>query len=211
MVAAAMSVAVVVTRDVAAVSLLLPMPLALGLLTRPRWKTAMRRCVAIAPLVATSAVFRAWQDGDEARAMLMALQAAACVSAFAVISAAYSAAELVGAMRKLGIPAALASILALMDRYVSLLSRELGSLRRARDSRTSRPLAWLPRLRSEALLFGSLVVRSLHRSDRVHAAMVSRGFQGVWPAPAMAPWRTRDWWMAAAALAWIAAAFGFRR
>jgi energy-coupling factor transporter transmembrane protein EcfT len=198
-----MSIAVVVTRDIAELSLLLPMPLVLGLLTRPRWKTAIRRCLAIAPLVAASAVFRAWQDGEAARALGMTLQAAACVSAFAVISAAYSPAELVGALRKLGIPASLASILALMDRYISLLSLELSSLRRARASRTTRSMGWLPGLRSDALLFGSLVVRSFHRSERVHAAMVSRGFEGVWPAPAMPPFRARDLWMIVLGLAWI--------
>jgi hypothetical protein len=67
-----------------------------------------------------------------------------------------------------------------MYRYTSLLSEEHARLERARESRTVRPLG-----RQIFAVYGRqlamLIVRSWDRADRVHAAMLSRGFDGGWP------------------------------
>jgi cobalt/nickel transport system permease protein len=98
----------------------------------------------------------------------------------AFLTATTPLAELLWALRKLGSPGPLNLILGMMYRYTNLLWEEYARMERARDCRTVRPLGW----RSLALHghhVGSLIVRSWDRADRIHAAMLSRGFRGVWP------------------------------
>ena len=54
-------------------------------------------------------------------------------------------------------------------------------MERARDCRTVRPLGW-ERFSVATRQLGALVLRSWDRAERVHAAMLARGFNGVWPA-----------------------------
>ena len=56
-------------------------------------------------------------------------------------------------------------------------------MERARDCRTVNPLGWR-NLSLQGHHVGSLIVRSWDRADRIHAAMLSRGFTGVWPVAA---------------------------
>jgi len=42
---------------------------------------------------------------------------------------------------------------------------------------------------------GSLLLRSIERSDRVYAAMLSRGYNGVLPAQEVAPLSRQEWWI----------------
>jgi cobalt/nickel transport system permease protein len=86
--------------------------------------------------------------------------------------------ELLWAMRRLGVPRPLVSTLELMERYLHVLRDELGRMltaRRARSFRAGGSLSW-------GLLTGMiamLLLRSLERADRVHAAMTARGWDGT--------------------------------
>jgi cobalt/nickel transport system permease protein len=86
--------------------------------------------------------------------------------------------ELLRAMRRLGLPRPLLATLELMERYLHLLRDELVRMltaRRARSFRTSGGLSW-------GLLTGMiamLLLRSLERAERVHAAMTARGWDGT--------------------------------
>lgn len=91
------------------------------------------------------------------------------------------------ALRSLRFPKLLVGILSLMWRYLFLMIDQALSLLRARSSRSGvlqdRPdlkpggkLAW--RARVAGGLAGNLFLRSLERSDRVYAAMLSRGYDG---------------------------------
>jgi cobalt/nickel transport system permease protein len=89
--------------------------------------------------------------------------------------------ELLSAFRQLGLPKLLVSILSLMWRYLSLMVDEARSLARARESRSvgqsSRgSLVW--RAGVTGKMVGNLLLRSLERSERVYAAMSSRGYTG---------------------------------
>lgn len=106
----------------------------------------------------------------------------AWVSAFCMILVAASTrrADLLGALRRLRIPEVFVMLLSFITRYVSVLGEQLRALRIAMVSRA-------PRLRGRALLgslgsiAGNLFVRSYERGERVHAAMVSRGYTGTLP------------------------------
>jgi cobalt/nickel transport system permease protein len=89
--------------------------------------------------------------------------------------------ELLSALRKLGLPKPIVSILSLMWRYLSLMIDEGRSLARARDSRSAgksnvRTIGW--RAGVTGKMVGNLLLRSLERSERVYAAMAARGYTG---------------------------------
>jgi cobalt/nickel transport system permease protein len=82
------------------------------------------------------------------------------------------------ALRRLGAPRALVVQLLFTWRYLFVLGGEASRLVRARELRAhGRPL----RARGAAQLVSVLLLRALDRAQRVHAAMVCRGFTGTFP------------------------------
>lgn len=80
----------------------------------------------------------------------------------------------------LRVPALFTSIAVFMIRYLELIAGELGRMRTAMTARGYDP-RWLSQVRPIAGAAGALFVRSYERGERVHAAMLSRGFTGVMP------------------------------
>jgi cobalt/nickel transport system permease protein len=87
--------------------------------------------------------------------------------------------RVVGAARRLGFPEILASSLLVMERYQHVLADERDRMIRARRARTFRRSGRLDWLRLSGLI-GLLFVRSFERGERVHAAMLARGWDGSW-------------------------------
>jgi cobalt/nickel transport system permease protein len=85
--------------------------------------------------------------------------------------------KLLQAMRKLGVPRILVSTLQFMDRYRHVLLDELNRMATARRARTfsRRALPWS----LLTGLIGMLFLRTFERAERVHDAMIARGWQGV--------------------------------
>ncbi len=86
--------------------------------------------------------------------------------------------NLLGALRKLGIPLVLVATLQFMDRYRFVLLDELDRMTTARRARTFRRR---DSFRWSLLtgLIGMLFLRSFERAERVHGAMVARGWTGA--------------------------------
>lgn len=110
-------------------------------------------------------------------------------------------------LQRLGVPTLFTSQLLFVFRYLRLLSEETLEMLRARDSRgygrRSYPLGmW-------AETVGQLLVRSLERAERIHDAMLARGFTGRIPATGSdgERWRRRD---TAILAAWCAALLAVR-
>jgi len=80
------------------------------------------------------------------------------------------------ALRRMGAPRALVTQLWLLFRYSFLLVQQAGNLLRAHALRA--PGHPRPRLRIARSLLGELLLRSVGRAERVHAAMLCRGFSG---------------------------------
>jgi cobalt/nickel transport system permease protein len=79
-------------------------------------------------------------------------------------------------LRRLRLPAAMVTTLALMYRYLPVLQEESRRMQRARLSRTfgqRRPLAW----HSLATIIGQLFIRSVDRAERIYLAMCARGWK----------------------------------
>jgi cobalt/nickel transport system permease protein len=91
--------------------------------------------------------------------------------------------DLIDALRALRVPAIIVSIISFMYRYLAVLTGEAGRMNRAKLSRSAvvsgrggGSLRW--RAGVTGAMVGSLFLRSYERSERIHAAMLARGFQG---------------------------------
>ena len=106
--------------------------------------------------------------------------------------------DLLRGLERLHVPKALLMIAGFMVRYADVVSGEMRRMRIARLSRGYQP-SWLWQSKAISGTLGSLFIRSFERGERVHTAMVSRGFNGTLPslAPAGTP-AVGDWLLALA-------------
>jgi cobalt/nickel transport system permease protein len=107
------------------------------------------------------------------------------VAASIVLASTTSISELLRGLERLRVPALFVGICGFMIRYTDVLLDELRRMRIARLSRGHDP-RWLWQSRAIAATAGTLFVRSFERGERVHVAMLSRGYAGRMPAFATA-------------------------
>ena len=88
--------------------------------------------------------------------------------------------ELLVGLRRLRAPAVVVTIATLMLRYLDLIVEEARRMRVARISRGHDPRL-LTQAGATARGVGTLFVRSYERGERVHLAMLSRGYDGRMP------------------------------
>lgn len=91
--------------------------------------------------------------------------------------------DLLWGLKALRVPKLIVDIIGFMVRYLFILADEALRMMRARMARSPefvdvrRPgVIW--QARTAGMMVGSIFLRSLDRSDRVHAAMLSRGYDG---------------------------------
>lgn len=117
-------------------------------------------------------------------------------------------------LERLRAPRALTAIAGFMIRYLDVIASELHRLQVARVSRGDNP-RWIWQARAVAQTVGTMFVRSFERGERVHQAMVSRGFDGSFPATTPVPvsggLQGLSMVLALGALAWITAAVALVR
>ena len=113
-------------------------------------------------------------EGSVSFASLL-LRFALCTTAVFLLAATTRFADIVEAMRRLGMPRVLATQLLLAHRYFFVLAEEAGRLARAHSLRSSNQA---PGLGEGVTLLTQLLLRSLGRAERVHRAMSCRGFHG---------------------------------
>ena len=88
--------------------------------------------------------------------------------------------DLLVGLERLRLPQQLVQIMAFMVRYLDVVTGEMQRMKVARESRgfTARNPAHWPVLAKSA---GALFIRSYERGERVHLAMLSRGYTGRMP------------------------------
>lgn len=133
------------------------------------------------------------------RALSILLKSWISVQAAILLSSTTRIPDLLAALRQMGLPALLVAILSLMLRYLQLIIDEAARMMQARASRSTRlsqsrstggSIAW--RARVTGGMAGSLLLRSLERSERVYNAMLSRGYDGDLPAVTATPLSIKD-------------------
>ncbi len=106
-----------------------------------------------------------------------------------VLTATTEVADIIRGLGVLRVPVLFTSIATFMIRYLELITDELGRMRTAMTARGYDP-KWISQARPIATSAGALFIRSYERGERVHAAMLARGFTGEMPTfaqPAIAP------------------------
>lgn len=110
----------------------------------------------------------------------------ACVLMLMALLGGLGGQGLAGAITGVGLPPVLGTLLQMTMRYVATIGEEYRRLRLAMKVRGFRLGSTFHSWRSLGNLVGMLLVRSLDRAERVHRAMLCRGYSGRFPAMAEA-------------------------
>jgi cobalt/nickel transport system permease protein len=162
-----------------------------GVLLRPVWWGAP----ALAALLAIPASLSAITPGELAfsvlglhfsrqglaTALLLVSRVSASVSLAVALALTSRSADLLRALRWLGVPAAFVLVLGMTYRYLFLLLR---TIEQAHLAKLSRTITAGPPRAERGWLGGraaALFVRSRHLAEQVHRAMLARGFRGEAP------------------------------
>jgi cobalt/nickel transport system permease protein len=97
-----------------------------------------------------------------------------------VLSTSTTARELLRGLEKLHLPKLMVQIAAFMLRYVNVISDEMERMKVARESRGFIATG-LKDWKVIAIAASALFIRSYERGERVHLAMLSRGYTGMLP------------------------------
>jgi len=165
-------------------------PIALGALGDVPWRPVLLRLVLASPFALGVAAFEPLLDRAPALAVgsvtvsagavafaTILLKFALALSAALVLVATTGFDAVCAGLERLGTPRLLVAQLLLLYRYLFVLAEEAGRMVRAHALRSpDRPR---PTARVVATLLGQLLVRTLARAERVHAAMRCRGFDGT--------------------------------
>lgn len=123
----------------------------------------------------------------------MASRALLGASVSLLLIATTEVADLLRGLDRLRVPALLTAIAAFMIRYLEVIAGEVTRQRRAMTARGYDP-RWMGQVRPIVKGLGGLFVRSYERGERVHQAMLARGFTGRLPRTAEErPARGADW------------------
>lgn len=173
------------------------------------WRTAARRLTIETPFIVFALLLPIVARGERVSVLGVSLSLSGLWSAWnimakgtlgvavaVVLSATTPVGDLLAGAQRLRVPPAFTAIGGFMVRYGEVVSGELDRMRVARISRGDDP-RWLWQARSVATTAGALFVRSFERGERVHLAMVSRGFDGTWPRGPAGRVPLADWGVAA--------------
>ncbi len=86
-------------------------------------------------------------------------------------------AKLLQALEELRAPAVLVMLASFTYRYAFVLADEVQRMRRARDARGWQG-RWITQARTVGQMIGVFFLRSYERAERIHLAMLARGFEG---------------------------------
>jgi cobalt/nickel transport system permease protein len=115
----------------------------------------------------------------------IACKATLVVLATGVLSATTPAPELIAGLERLRVPPTFTAIGALAVRYLQVVLDELRRINVARVARGD-DARWLWQAKAVAQCSGTLAVRCIDRGERVHGAMLARGWDGRMPDVGMA-------------------------
>lgn len=129
-------------------------------------------------VIASFSFFEITKEGLEFM-ILLSIKINAIMIAFIALMASCPLFLLGQAALKLGVSAKLVSIFLLSVRYIHVMYKEYNSLRNAMRLRAFKFNFSKHGLTMIANLIGSLLIRSIDRAERVHSAMLCRGYTGV--------------------------------
>lgn len=165
---------------------------------------SLLRSLIVLPFVAGIAILNLW-GGDPSRAILILLRS--LLSAYTAIAllATTPFPALLRGLERMRVPPFLLMVLHFVYRYLFLLSSQAQSMARARKCRAPLRRGRTPLWKASAGAIAVLFARSYGRAERIHHAMLARGFQGRFPVLAESGTQRGDW-LGLAAMVMLAAA-----
>ena len=134
------------------------------------------RLLALEPLALGVAGLAILQPHGGRIFVTMLAKTTLCLLTMILLSNTTAFSALLEVMQRVRVPRLLVSTLALMYRYLFVLTDEAQRMRRARASRTFRDGRWWT-WKTLATVIGQLFVRSTERAERIYAAMTARGWK----------------------------------
>ncbi len=108
--------------------------------------------------------------------------------------------RLLAGLQRLHVPEILVVQLGFLYRYLFVLIDTVHHMARAASSRRFHGLGLRREVRTAGALVGCLLVRSLDQADRIHRAMLGRGFQGRWHSLSQDRMCGQDWLFVASSI-----------
>ena len=149
------------------------------------------RSLLVVPFVGGVVVVNLF-GGDPARGLTIFWRAYLSACAATLLLATTPFPTLLHALDRLRVPHFFLTVVHFLYRYLSVVYEQAKSMRRARQCRAPQPDRrglW----EVAAATVGSLFLRSHHRAERVHRAMLARGFRGRLMSLETARFAGRDW------------------
>jgi cobalt/nickel transport system permease protein len=103
--------------------------------------------------------------------------------------------EILLGLQKLKVPRSIVAIAGFMIRYSDVIASEMRRMKMGREARSYNP-RFMWQARALASTAGTLFIRSYERGERVHLAMMARGYEGGMPDLVAAEPTLADWSLA---------------
>jgi cobalt/nickel transport system permease protein len=137
------------------------------------------RTLLLLPFILLASLAAPWKGYFGFGALLV--RAILCLILLILLTNTTRFAELLRGMRKLGCPQILAMNLSFLYRYLFVLTEEAMRMKQARDCRRTASAPFKEELKLLSSMLGTLLIRSFERAERMHSAMLSRGYSGDFP------------------------------
>ncbi len=157
------------------------------------WRPIVRRLAVIVPFLSFAALLPFIAGGDRVDLAGIALSRAGLwgswnvaakgllgAAAAIIVSATTPVPDLLRGLQSMRVPTVVVGIISFMFRYLDVLAAQLQRMRTAMIARCHDP-RWAWQAKPIATSAGTLFVRSYERGERVHGAMLARGFDGTLP------------------------------
>jgi cobalt/nickel transport system permease protein len=136
----------------------------------------LQRLVWLSPLILGVALVNAFQPAVRGSWVLVAVRSSICLLTVILVSNTTSFSKILRVLKRVRVPSLLITTIALMHRYLFVLSSEAERMSRARASRTfvrDRRARW----QTLSTVVGRLFVRASERAERIYDAMCARGWR----------------------------------
>lgn len=149
----------------------------------------MGRVLIILPFIVLAGLAVPWK-GYHGLGILFA-RAVLCLMLLILLANTTRFVEILRGLRKMGCPRILVVNLSFLYRYFFVLTEEALRMKQARDCRRVGRASFREELKILSSMLGTLLIRSFERAERMHAAMLSRGYAGDFPVaePRAFTWR----------------------
>ena len=137
------------------------------------------RTLMILPFIVLASLAVPWKG--YAGLTVLFIRAILCLMLLILLTNTTRFVELMRGLRKVGCPHILVMNLSFLYRYFFVLTEEAMRMKQARDCRRVGRASLRDELKILSHMLGTLLIRSFERAERMHYAMLSRGYSGDFP------------------------------